>query len=69
MIADKGFTCQEQARVFLAEVKISHLELSVVRIHVERIIGVVRASCRSALYLMLSTIDKIVEVCCTIYYR
>ena len=91
VIADRGFTCQEQARMFLAEVKIPPFtkgkkqlekkdldwsrELSIVRIHVERIIGVVKQKytiLQNVLPISLipdakdtvSTIDKIVKVCC-----
>ena len=87
MIADRGFTSQEQARMLLAEVKIPPFtkgkkkkidwsrELSVVRIHVERIIGVVKQNytiLQNILPISLisdakdtvSTIDKIVKVCC-----
>ena len=58
VIADRGFTCDDYARMALAEVKIPPFtkgkkqlekiqvdwsrELSVVRIHVERIIGVLK---------------------------
>ena len=86
ILADRGFTCDDYARMTLAEVKIPPFtkgkkqlekvevdwgqELPVVRIHVERVIGVLKQK-----YLILqgtllvvdendSTIDQIVSVCC-----
>ena len=92
VLADRGFTCNEKARMVLAEVKtppftkgVKQLEkqdvdwsreLSVVRIHVERVIGLLKRKytiLQSTLPISLishrdssaySTIDKIVRVCC-----
>ena len=90
ILADRGFTCQEQARMVLAEVKIPPFtrglkqlekkdidwsrELSVVRIHVERIIGLLKQKytiLQGVLPISLiaddnieNTADKIINVCC-----
>lgn len=91
VLADRGFTCNDKARMVLAEVKIppftegkKQLEkqdidwswvLSVVRIHVERIIGLLKRKytiLQSTLPISFvssrdghaDTIDKIVPVCC-----
>ncbi len=90
-MADRGFTCDEYARMAMAEIKIPPFtkgkkqlekieidlsrELSIVRIHVERIIGVLKQKytiLQNTLPISLiqdnndtkSTIDKIVRVCC-----
>ena len=91
VLADRGFTCDDYARIAMAEVKIppftkgkkqlekinadwSH-ELSIVWIHVERVIGVLKQKftiLQGVLPISLiagnddteSTIDKIVKVCC-----
>ena len=92
VLADRGFTCNDQARMVLAEVKIPPFtkgkkqlekkdvdwsrELSVVRIHVERVIGLLKQKytiLQSVIPIALisdtkdveSTIDKIVRVCCS----
>ena len=92
-MADRGFTCDEYARMVLAEVKTppctrgkSQLEkvdvdwsreLSLVRIHVERVIGGSKAeiyhftSCFSIALVAgtdgsFATIDKIMRVCCAL---
>ena len=93
MLADRGFTCNDKARMVLAEVKTPPFtkgkkqlekqevdwsrELSIVRIHVERVIGLLKQKytiLQSVLPISLiannddcideSTIDKIVRVCC-----
>ena len=90
ILADRGFTCDDYARMAMAEVKIPPFtkgkkqlekvevdwsrELSVVRIHVERVIGVLKQKytiLQGTLPIRLivgdennSTIDKIVSVCC-----
>ena len=91
ILADRGFTCNEYARMAMAEVKTPPFtkgkkqlekvdidwsrELSTVRIHVERVIGVLKQKytiLQSILPITLipdykdskSTIDKIVRVCC-----
>ena len=94
ILADRGFTCEEYAGMALAEVKLPPFtrgkkqlekvdvdwsrELSLVRIHVERVIGVLKQK-----YTILQgtipitlitdstgqsmvTIDKIVRVCCAL---
>ena len=94
ILADRGFTIQDKAGMFCAEVKIppftrgkkqlSKLEvdttrqLSRVRIHVERVIGMVRQKytiLQSTLPVNMimcstdeevSTIDKIVTICCAL---
>ena len=95
VIADRGFTCQEYAGMVMAEVKIPPFtrgkaqldkmevdwsrELSVVRIHVERIIGVlkqkftilqgvlpIRLISNSNSTDQIPTIDKLVKVCCAL---
>lgn len=90
IIADWGFTCDEYARMAMAEVKITPFtrgkkqlekidvdwsrELSLLRIHVERVIGALKQKytiLQSVLLISLisdnnepnSTIDKIVKVC------
>ena len=92
ILADRGFTCSDYARMAMATVKVppftkgkrqlekievdwSH-EISLVRIHVERIIGVLKQKytiLQNVLPISLiqddndetqSTIDKIVTVCC-----
>jgi len=91
-LADRGFTCNDKARMVLAEVKTPPFtkgkkqlekqevdwsrELSIVRIHVERIIGVLKQKytiLQGVLPISLitnyanddngTTIDKIVKVC------
>ena len=91
VLADRGFTVDEYARMAMAEVKIPPFtkgkkqlekievdwsrELSLVHIHVERVIGVLKQKytiLQGTLALKLiqheneepSTIDKIVTVCC-----
>lgn len=94
ILADRGFTCGEYAHMAMAEVKLPPFtrgkkqlekvdvdwsrELSVVRIHIERVIGVLKQK-----YTILQgtipitllkdstdqgtpTIDKIVRVCCAL---
>lgn len=90
-MADRGFTCDEYARMAMAEIKTPPFtkgkkqlekvdidwsrELSLVRIHVERIIGVLKQKytiLQNIIPISLitdhrdekSTIDKIVKVCC-----
>ena len=92
MLADRGFTCNDRAQMVLAEVKTPPFtkgkkqlekqdvdwsrELSVVRIHVERVIGVLKQKytiLQGTLPISLlsdsdddneAVIDKIVKVCC-----
>lgn len=91
ILADRGFTCDDYARMVMAEIKIPPFtkgkkqlekvnvdwsrELSIVRIHVERVIGVLKQKftiLQGVLPISLiagnddkdSTIDKIVKVCC-----
>ena len=91
ILADRGFTCDEYARMTMAEIKTPPFtkgkkqlekvdidwsrELSVVRIHVERVIGVLKQKytiLQSILPIALlsdskgslSTVDKMVKVCC-----
>ena len=92
MLADRGFTCNDKARMVMAEVKTPPFtkgkkqlekqevdwsrELSVVRIHVERVIGVLKQKytiLQGTLPINLisdddnydeAVIDKIVRVCC-----
>ena len=91
ILADRGFTCNEYARMAMAEVKVPPFtkgkkqlekvdvdwsrEISVVRIHVERVIGVLKQKytiLQNIVPISLmkdtkgttSTIDKIVRVCC-----
>ena len=91
ILADRGFTCDDYARMVMAEIKIPFFtkgkkqlekvnvdwsrELSIVRIHVERVIGVLKQKftiLQGVLPISLiagnddkdSTIDKIVKVCC-----
>jgi len=94
ILADRGFTIQDSAGMYCAEVKIpafargkkqlSKMEvdttrqLAHVRIHVERVIGVVRQKyiiLQSTLPINMimcdndeniSTIDKIVTICCAL---
>ena len=94
ILADRGFTIQDQAGMFCAEVKIppftrgkqqlsklevdSARQLARIRIHVERVIGMVRQKytiLQSTLPINMimcstdekvSTIDKIVTVCCAL---
>ena len=94
VLADRGFTCNEKARMVLAEVKTPPFtkgkkqlekqevdwsrELSIVRIHVERVIGVLKQKytiLQGTLPISLindndddneTTIDKIVRVCCAL---
>ncbi len=94
ILADRGFTCGDYASLALAEVKTPPFtrgkkqlekkeidwsrELSIVRIHVERVIGVLKQKftiLQSTLPIAfisvnndspLSTIDKIVFVCCAL---
>ena len=87
-MADRGFTCDEYARMAMAEIKTPPFtkgkkqlekvnvdwsrELSVVRIHVERLIGVLKQKytiLQSILPIALlsdskGTVDKMVKVCC-----
>ena len=90
-MADRGFTCSEYARMAMAEVKTPPFtkgkkqlekveidwsrELSIVRIHVEQVIGVLKQKytiLQNIIPISLiqdnndtkSTIDKIVKVCC-----
>ena len=93
ILADRGFTCSDYARMAMATVKVPPFtkgkrqlekievdwsrEISLVRIHVERIIGVLKQKytiLQNVLPISLiqdendetqSTIDKIVTVCCT----
>ena len=92
MLADRGFTCNDRAQMVLAEVKTPTFtkgkkqlekqdvdwsrELSVVRVHVERVIGVLKQKytiLQGTLPISLlsdsdddneAVIDKIVKVCC-----
>ena len=92
VIADRGFTCSDAAKMVLAEVKVPPFtkgkkqlekqeidwsrELSVVRIHVERVIGLLKNKytiLQSVLPIKLiscgdgcpdTAIDRIVNVCC-----
>ena len=91
VLADRGFTCEQEAKMVLAEVKVPPFtkgkkqlekkdidwsrELSTVRIHVERVIGLLKQKYKilqGVLPISLiidekdteSTIDKIVRVCC-----
>ena len=92
ILGDKGFTCDEYARMAMAEIK-THLftkgkkqlekvnvvwsrELSVVRIHVGRVIGVLKQKytiLQSNIPIAIlsdskgtqSTVDKMVKVCCS----
>ena len=97
IIADRGFTCNEYAKMSMAEVKTPPFtkgknqlenskvdvdwsrELSIVRIHVERVIGLLKQKytiLQSILPITLisdgpdedanTTIDKIVSVCCAL---
>ena len=86
-MADRGFLCQDYASLVMAEVKTPPFtkgkrqlekkevdwsrELSAVRIHIERVIGVVKQKytiLQGVLPLSLisdeNTIDNIVKVCC-----
>ena len=90
-MADRGFTCDDYAQMAMAEIKIPPFtkgkkqlekvnvdwsrELSHVRIHVERVIGVLKQKytiLQSVLPITLlsdgegtlSTVDKVVKVCC-----
>ena len=94
-MADRGFTCEDYARMVMAEVKTPPFtrgktqlekievdwsrELSIIRIHVERVIGVLKQKyiiLQSILPITLisdgsadtfnSTIDKVVRVCCAL---
>ena len=90
VLADRGFTCSDSARMMLAEVKTPPFtkgkkqlekkdldwsrELSTVRIHVKRVIGILKQKftiLQGIIPISLisdndeeSTIDKIVQVCC-----
>lgn len=94
-MADRGFTCGDYASMALAEVKTPPFtrgkkqlerkevdwsrELSLVRIHVERVIGVLKQKftiLQSTLPIAfisnssdsnLSTSDQIVRVCCALF--
>lgn len=95
ILADRGFTCDEYARMAMAQVKTPPFtkgkkqlekvevdwsrELSMVRIHVERVIGVLKQKftilqCVLPIVLISSnsndddvcTIDKLVRVCCAL---
>lgn len=90
-MADRGFTCDEYAHMAMAEIKTPPFtkgkkqlekveidwsrELSLVRIHVERVIGVLKQKytiLQNIIPISLipdskdtkSTLDKIVRVCC-----
>ena len=90
ILADRGFTCDEYARMMLAEIKTPPFtrgknqlekldvdwsrELSLVRIHIERVFGVLKQKytiLQGVLPITLvagtdgsyATIDKIVRVC------
>ena len=92
ILADRGFTCDEYARMAMAEIKTPPFtkgkkqlekvdvdwsrELSLVRIHVERVIGILKQKytiLQNTIPISLIsgskeaqvTIDKIVNVCCT----
>ncbi len=91
ILANRGFTCDEYARMAMAEIKTPPFtkgkkllekvqidwsrELSLVRIHVERIIGMLKQKytiLQNTIPISLiqdssdtkPTIDKIVKVCC-----
>ena len=91
ILADRGFTCDEYARMAMAEIKTPPFtkgkkqlqivevdwsrELSMLRIHVERVIGVLKQKytiLQSILPIALipvskdnlATVDKMVKVCC-----
>lgn len=92
ILADRGFTCEKYASMAMAEVKLPPFtkgkmqlekvdvdwsrELSLVRIHVERVIGVLKQKfsiLQGTIPITLlkdkadqrtPTIDKIVRVCC-----
>lgn len=93
ILADRGFTCDEYARMSLAEVKTPPFtkgkkqlekidvdwsrELSLVRIHVERVIGVLKQKftiLQGILPIFLivddndteAAVDKLVRVCCAL---
>ena len=93
ILADCGFICEEYARTVLAEVKTPPFtkgknqlekvdvdwsrELSLVRIYVERVIGVLKqkyAILQGVLPIALvagtdgshSTLDKVVRICCAL---
>ena len=93
IIADRGFTCDDYARMALAEVKTPPFtkgkkqlekvqvdwsrELSQVRIHVERVIGVLKQKYTILQGVMPisvvadkdeqdASIDKLVRVCCAL---
>ena len=93
ILADCGFTCDEYSRMAIAEVKTPPFtkgkqilervevdwsrELSILRIHVERVIGVLKQKytlLQSIMPISLisdgndtnTTIDKIVRVCCVL---
>ena len=93
VIADRGFTCNDYARMALAEVKTPPFtkgkkqlekvdvdwsrELSIVRIHVECVIGVLKQKytiLQSILPISIiadkddqdATVDKLVRVCCAL---
>jgi len=85
ILADRGFTCDDYARMMMAEVKTPPFtkgkrqlekveidwsrELSLVRIHVERVIGVLKQKYTILqgtlpIALIKDDNDKIVTVCC-----
>lgn len=93
IIADRGFRCDDYACMALAEIKIPPFtkgkkqlekveldwsrELSVVRIHVERVIGVLKQKYTILQHILpisiiadkgehQASIDKIVRVCCSL---
>lgn len=96
VLADRGFTCQDHIGLYMAEIKMPPFtkgkkqldklevdfsrELSLVRIHVERVIGVLKQKytilqnvlpvqyCDKSSYGSsdVTVIDKIVSVCCAL---
>ena len=96
VLADRGFTCQDHIGLYMAEIKMPPFtkgkkqldkvevdfsrELSLVRIHVERVIGVLKQKFTILQNVLpvqycdksscggsdLTVIDKIVSVCCAL---
>ena len=93
LLADRGFTCQDYVGIMMAEVKTPPFtrgktqlekidvdwsrELSMVRIHVERVIGVLKQKftiLQGVIPITLvsdygdqnTTLDKLVRVCCAL---
>ena len=96
MLADRGFTCQDHIGLYMAEIKMPPFtkgkeqleklevdwsrELSLVRIHVERVIGVLKQKFTILQNILpvqfcdkiscgndnLAVIDKVVHVCCSL---